>query len=292
MPSVNDVSVRYRPLSQQNHNLRQRIVVILVVLPALAWVIAEGGWLYTLTFAVILSLAAAEFGLLLRTKGYRPSLPIMIVGVLALSIGRYLWGWGSTVQLLAILCLAGQVWHSIDYERGATSSGTDFALTMGGLLICGWIGPYLISLRNLPDGLWWVLIVLPCVWTADGFAYVVGHAIGKRPLCRRLSPSKTWEGYFGGVLGGALAGYLLHMLWQTGFSEAKPVPMVSGLIVGIILGVLTPMGDLSISMIKREYNAKDTSTFIPGHGGLLDRLDSWLWAGILGYYIVQFLQSC
>ncbi len=291
MPSVNDVLVRYRPLSPRNLNLRQRIVVVLVALPGLAWVIAEGGWLYTLTFAIILSLAAAEFGLLLRTKGYRPSVPILIVGVLALSIGRYLWGLNGTAHLLAVLCLVGQVWHIVDYERGATSSGTDFALTMEGLLLCGWIGPYLISLRNLPDGLWWVLIVLPCVWTADGFAYVVGHAIGKRPLCPRLSPSKTWEGYFGGVLGGALAGYLLPLLWRTGFSDTKPVTMIGGLIVGIILGVLTPLGDLNISMIKREYNAKDTSTFIPGHGGLLDRLDSWLWAGILGYYIVLLLQN-
>ncbi|MEJ2551563.1 MAG: CDP-archaeol synthase [Anaerolineales bacterium] len=288
---MNDVSVRYRPLSPRNLNLRQRMVVVLVALPGLAWVIAEGGWLYTLTFAIILSLAAKEFGLLLRTKGHRPAVPILIVGVLALSVGRYLWGLSGTAHLLAVLCLAGQVWHVVDYERGATSSGTDFALTMGGLLLCGWIGPYLISLRNLPDGLWWVLIVLPCVWTADGFAYVVGHAIGKRPLCPRLSPSKTWEGYFGGVLGGALAGYLLPLLWRAGFSDTEPVTMINGLIVGIILGVLTPLGDLNISMIKREYNAKDTSTFIPGHGGLLDRLDSWLWAGILGYYIVLFLQN-
>ncbi len=291
MPGVKDVSVRYRPLSPRNLNLRQRIVVVLVALPGLAWVIAVGGWLYTLTFAIILSLAAAEFGLLLRTKGHRPSVPILVVGVLALSIGRYLWGLNGIAHLLAFLCLISQVWHIVDYERGATSSGTDLALTVGGLLLCGWLGPYLISLRNLPDGLWWILIVLPCVWTADGFAYVVGHAIGKRQLCPRVSPSKTWEGYFGGVLGGALAGCLLPLLWRAGFSEAKPVTMVSGLIVGIILGVLTPLGDLNISMIKREYNAKDTSTFIPGHGGLLDRLDSWLWAGILGYYIVLFLQN-
>jgi phosphatidate cytidylyltransferase len=291
MPSVSDVSARYRPLSPRNHNLRQRMVVVLVAFPALAWVIAAGGWLYTITFAAILSIAVYEFGLLVRSKGYRPSLPIMTVGVLALSIARNLWGLGSTAHILAFLCLASQVWHIVDYERGATSSGTDFALTMGGLLICGWIGSYLISLRNLPNGLWWVLIILPCVWTADGFAYIVGHAFGKHPLSHRLSPKKTWEGFFGGVMGGALSGYLLPLLWRAGFFNTEAVTVVNGLIVGIIISILTPLGDLSISMIKREYNAKDTSTLIPGHGGLLDRIDSWLWAGILGYYIVLFLQN-
>lgn len=291
MLSVSDVSVRYRALFPRNHNLRQRIVVILIAFPALGWVIAAGGWLYTIIFTAVLCIAVFEFGLLLRSKGYRPSLPIMIVGVLTLTIGRFLWGLDGTTHLLAFLFLASQAWHIVDYQRGAASSGTDFALTMAGLLICGWIGAFLISLRNLPNGLWWVLIVLPCVWAADGFAYVVGHAIGKRPMCQRVSPSKTWEGYVGGVFGGALFGYLLPILWKAGFSETEPVTMVNGLIVGIILSGLTPLGDLSISMIKREYNAKDTSSFIPGHGGLLDRIDSWLWAGILGYYIVRILQN-
>jgi len=291
MPSENDVSVRSQPQSPRNHNLRQRIVVILVAFPALGWLIAAGGWIYALTFAAILSIAVFEFGLLLRSKGYRPSLPIMVIGVLALAIGRFLWGVNGSAHILAFLVLVSQAWHVVDYERGATSSGTDFALTMGGLVICGWIGPYLISLRNLPDGLWWILIVLPCVWAADGFAYAIGHAIGKHPLSKRLSPKKTWEGFFGGVLGGAVFGYLLALLWRDGFVDTQPVTMLNGLMVGIILSVLTPVGDLSISMIKREFNAKDTSTFIPGHGGLLDRIDSWLWAGILGYYIVLFLQN-
>ena len=78
---------------------------------------------------------------------------------------------------------------------------------------------------------------------------------------------------------------------KNGFVDTQPVTLLNGLIVGIILSLLTSVGDLCISMIKREYNAKDTSTFIPGHGGLLDRIDSWLWAGILGYYIVLLLQN-
>jgi phosphatidate cytidylyltransferase len=257
----------------------------------LGWLIAAGGWAYALTFAAILGIAVFELGLLFQSKGYRPSLPIMVIGVLTLAIGRHLWGVNGSAHLLVFLGLASQVWHIVDYERGATSSGTDFALTVGGLVICGWIGPYLISLRNLPDGLWWLLIVLPCVWAADGFAFVVGRTIGKHPLSQRLSPKKTWEGFFGGVFGGALFGYLLALLWRDGFVDAEPATMVNGLIIGIVLSLLTPLGDLSISMIKREYKAKDTSTIIPGHGGLLDRIDSWLWAGVLGYYIVQFLQN-
>lgn len=179
----------------------------------------------------------------------------------------------------------------MDYERGAARSGTDFAITLGGILLLGWIGPYLISLRRLPDGLWWMLTALPSVWLADGFAYLIGRAIGRHPLCRRLSPKKTWEGYLGGVVGAAFGGMLLTLLWRIGAQQAGLFTPINGLLLGTISGILTPLGDLGISMIKRELNAKDTSTLLPGHGGLLDRLDSWLWAGVIGYYFVLWLSS-
>lgn len=291
MPSENVASVEYQDLSHKNHNLRLRVAIVLLLLPFLAWVMADGAWLFTLTFASVLSIAAAEYALIFRRQGYRPALPVVVLGVFALAVGRFIWGFDRVVHMLVGLCLLSQLWHLVDYERGATQSGTDFALTAGALILLGVVGPYLISLRLMPDGLWWILVVLPAVWLADGFAYLVGMAIGRHPLSPRLSPKKTWEGYLGGVLGGSLGGLLLTLLWRSGANQTHFFTWVNGLILGTSLGILTPLGDLGISMFKREFKLKDTGNLLPGHGGMLDRLDSWLWAGVLGFYLVSWLCS-
>jgi phosphatidate cytidylyltransferase len=179
-------------------------------------------------------------------------------------------------------------WHLLDYERGRDPAATDFAVTVGGIVYLGWIGSYLIELRNLDNGLWWLLLVLPSVWFADSAAYFIGSRFGKHRLSPRLSPRKTWEGYWGGVAFGTLGGAGLAVLWHSLGSPA--VTWWQGALLGAFLSILTTLGDLGESMIKRQAGVKDSSNIIPGHGGVLDRMDSWLWAGALGYFfIVWFL---
>ena len=115
--------------------------------------------------------------------------------------------------MLSLLILAAMTYHLVAYERGQDQSGTDFAITLSGIFYLGWIGAYLISLRDLPDGIWWVLLVLPAVWIADSGAYFIGRSFGKHKLSPRLSPKKTWEGYIGGVVTGTLGAGLLAYLW-------------------------------------------------------------------------------
>ena len=146
----------------------------------------------------------------------------------------------------------------------------------------GWVGAYLIKLRNLPNGEWWFFLVLPIVWFADSGAYLVGKEIGKHKLSPRLSPKKTWEGYWGGVFFGVLGGVLFSWLWR----ENLQITLLNGAILGLILGLLTTLGDLGESMIKRQSGIKDSGHILPGHGGIFDRIDSWIWAAALGYYII------
>ncbi|MFQ5922755.1 MAG: phosphatidate cytidylyltransferase [Anaerolineales bacterium] len=263
--------------------LRQRVIISILFLPLLIWLIVRGGWLYVAGVALALGLAAAEFGQLFRRVGLRPSIPLLIVGVVGLVIARFQPDAERTALLLAAIALLSMTWHLVDYERGATRSGTDFAVTLAGIFYLGWIGAYLVSLRLLPEGQWWVLTALPVVWIVDTAAYFVGKRYGKRPLSSRLSPNKTWEGYLSGVLAGTLAGAALAALFAGLGGE---VDAVGGAIVGFLVATIAPAGDLGISMIKREMNAKDTGTLLFAHGGALDRIDSWLWASVLGFYAV------
>lgn len=269
--------------------LRERVAVVLLLIPAIIWIVYCGGWLFAVAMAFLLTLAGWEFGLLFREHGFRPSVPLLLVGVPSLCLARYLGDFSLSTTWLTGLCLMAMIWHLMDYEGGASRSGTDFAITVAGFVYVGWIGSFLISLRCMQDGLWWLLVALPAVWLADAAAYFAGRRWGRHRLVPRLSPKKTWEGYLAGILVGSLSGMGLACLWRFGAGPFSSLTASGGLILGLVLSVLAVMGDLGVSMIKREMGVKDTGSLIPGHGGVLDRLDSWIWAGVLGFYLVGWV---
>lgn len=269
--------------------LRQRVLVTVVLLPVGLWVFALGGWIFAAAMALVMALAGLEYAGLFHHGGARPAALLLVLGPALLVLGRQLRGLEVTVALVAALALAAMTWHLVDYERGAPRSGTDFGLTLGGTVYLGIVGGYLVSLRNLPDGLWWLLVGLPAVWIGDSAAYFLGRAYGRHKMAPRLSPKKSWEGYAAGVVAAALAGVGLAALYGRVLHQAPTLTPLAGLILGLAAGVVTPLGDLGISMMKRELQVKDTGTLLPGHGGVLDRIDSWLWAGVLGYYLALLL---
>jgi len=266
--------------------LSKRLLVVIFLIPFGIALISFGGIPYQLFVAITLGIAAWEYCQLFRKSDFYPSTVLVIGGTVALILQRAWLGFVGADILLSLLVLASMTYHLVDYERGRNQAATDFGITVGGIFYVGWLGAYLISLRGLPEGKWWVLLVLPAVWLADAGAYLFGSRLGRHPLSPRLSPKKTWEGYFGGILFGILGGALLAACWHL---MSPPVTAVRGAIMGMVLAILSPLGDLGESMFKRQAGAKDSSNIIPGHGGLLDRYDSWLWAGILGYYLIQWL---
>ncbi|MDD5466523.1 MAG: phosphatidate cytidylyltransferase [Anaerolineales bacterium] len=266
--------------------LVSRLLVAIVLLPLGLLVIAYGGWLYALVIAGIMGLAGWEYVKLFRAGGLQPAGVLVPTGAMALVLGRYWNGFESAPWLLSFLILAGMIHHLVAYECGRDQAATDFNVTLGGVLYLGWIGAYLISLRTLPEGEWWVLLALPAVWLADTGAYFIGRRFGKRRLSPRLSPKKSWEGYLAGVVTATLGTALLAALWRIGAGPATEILPWRGAVLGLALSVLTPLGDLGESMIKRQMGVKDSSNLIPGHGGVFDRIDSWLWGGVLGYTII------
>lgn len=143
-----------------------------------------------------------------------------------------------------------------------------WSVAVGAALYVGGLAGFTVLLRRVPDGLAWLLLALAVTWAYDTGAYAVGRGVGRRPFMRRLSPRKTWEGVFGGTAAavGTTAAFVpfLPLEWW----QVAPL--------GLAWAVAAQAGDLTESMLKREANRKDSGTLIPGHGGMLDRIDSLL----------------
>lgn len=272
--------------------LKERVIAAAVLLPIGLAFIYLGSWPFTLFVSLVLGGAAWEFARMFRKGGYQPSTRLLIAGVVALALARGFADHGMQMTLgpalLALLVMVSMAVHVIAYQRGQQQAAVDFVIDMGGILYLGWLGSYLISLRLLerPDGMFAILLALPAVWAADSGAYYFGSRFGKHKIAPRVSPGKSWEGYAGGIASGVLAGGLLALL----YSQFDPsFTLARGALLGLALAAITPLGDLGESLIKRQFGVKDSSHLIPGHGGLMDRIDSWIWAAAISFYILQLV---
>jgi len=250
-----------------------------VLIPLVLGAILVGGDVFTVLVTLVLGLAAFEFVRLMQRGGFEPALlftwGFVVLGVLVTRGPTGAWVRPTMAGLLG----GALVWQLFQSQRAAPTA--DWALTVVGGLYIGWMGGHLIALREMPDGAQWLLLPLVITWSADTGAYLVGSTWGRHKLIPRLSPGKTWEGTIGGGLTGILVGGPLAAVFGKG--------VLDGLALGALIGVASPLGDLGISMMKRQVGAKDSSHLIPGHGGMLDRIDSILFTVVVGYYYVQWI---
>lgn len=141
---------------------------------------------------------------------------------------------------------------------------------------------HMVLLYALPDGVKWIFLMLTIVMMGDSAAYYLGTAFGKRRLYPEVSPKKSIEGALGGLAGSIVGAFLVRLLY---FPALTPVDCVAA---ALILGILGQLGDLFESLLKRSFGVKDSGNMVPGHGGILDRLDSILFAAPAAYYYVMF----
>lgn len=272
--------------------MRARVISAAILLPAVLVLCYIGGWPYALLVVAATALSANEYVGMFRRRGY--TLSVVTVGLLML-----LWEtsgiwpgqvWFPALVALGILILS--LWELIQSRRhpGRFNPTETWALTVAGGTYLGLGGAYLIALRAVPDGFWWTLSTFMAVWVGDSAAYFLGRRYGRHKMAPTISPGKSWEGYAAQVVGGPLAGLLMAWLGQMIYGETATLTFSHGIILGLIVSVFCPAGDFLVSMMKREVAVKDTSGLIPGHGGMLDRIDSLLWAGILGYVLALWLR--
>lgn len=263
----------------------RRIVSAAVGIPLITGVIWAGlPWMSTfvLISAVI---GAVELCHLARGWGGRPLGKLSAFWASVFVLGGYLLttevSAGSVMVVVASALVMGILaWY---FLRGRSGAGAkDLGLTAAAAAYTGILLAHAIVLRASPDGSEWVLLAVLSTFGADTLAFLVGTAIGKRPLAPSISPNKTWEGSVAGVVAAMVVTIIMV------FFFSLPVSVSESAVLGLALGLLGQMGDLSVSWIKRVASVKDSGTIIPGHGGLLDRLDSIVFNLALVYYFSQW----
>ncbi|HEU5375076.1 MAG TPA: phosphatidate cytidylyltransferase [Ktedonobacteraceae bacterium] len=268
------------------HSVGLRTITALVGIPVVLVVLWLGGWWAFATAALVTVLAIYELHTMTLHEGYHP----VILVSLALSFLFLVAAMLPQQRLLLLeigISVALLVSFPILFMREKLEGAmVDWSLTMAIAVYLGWPMSFLLLLRGyqagLSDGLWWLLMLFGGVWGFDTGAFFAGHFFGRHKLAPIISPGKTWEGVFGGLLFSVIAGLLFTTL-------PMGVPWYLAVLLGLLVGVAATLGDLAESLIKRQTHVKDSGQFFPGHGGILDRIDSILFAVLVVYIFAQLI---
>ena len=167
-------------------------------------------------------------------------------------------------------------------RRQKEGAFTTWGWTIAGILYVGWLLSYLVALRGLDGGRNWVFLALFTTWASDTAAFFIGGKLGRHKLAPNISPGKTWEGATGGILGAII----VSILFFTATPFHLPLTYWQAIPLSILVSIFGQVGDLVESLLKRNMGVKDSGKLMPGHGGVLDRMDSIIFAGIVVYYYV------
>jgi phosphatidate cytidylyltransferase len=270
--------------ADHRRNLVERAISAVVLLPIAIWLTWLGGWPFALLVAVAAGLGAVElllmFGRLRLAEWYGVAIAAAIPLLAALHRGETLLpDWSPLALAFATLALFGVLLFTHEEQAEVPARAGRVALAW---IYCGLLASTLVGLR-VQGGTAWVVLAFVVTWANDTFAYFAGMLFGKHKLYEKVSPKKTWEGFAGGALG-SVAGALVV---RSTLLPELPVPMA--VLLGAGAALLGPMGDFTESLLKRAAGVKDSGRLIPGHGGLLDRIDALLFVVPWVYLFVRWL---
>ena len=250
-------------------NLRQRLISALILTPVVLLAVYLGGWVYALAVAAAVGLGLGEWLRLVDPAAPRPVIAAMYAGLLLVLVPAAC-GWPGNSFLILLVLTPAAWWLTLNVNRDPVRA-RNIAL---GLPYMAGAGLALVYLRALPDiGLPFVIYLLAVVWGTDIGAYLAGRIIGGPKLAPKISPQKTWAGFAGGLFLAAVLGYIVVLLLGA-------QPAGASVIFAVLLSAVAQMGDLFKSFFKRRAGVKDSGSLIPGHGGILDRIDGLAFAAI------------
>ncbi|MDD3804329.1 MAG: phosphatidate cytidylyltransferase [bacterium] len=266
-------------------NLFFRLLTSFAFVPFFLAIFDFGSYPFLFLILGIIGIMAYEFFYLLRAKKLNPYFK---VGVFSSVILGFIMYYSSAlftyflITFLIMLVTVGELRREKNGESIIYMSSTTF-----GVIYTGWLGGHMLLVRQFSESVFnsGIMIYLPflMIWMADTGAFFLGSLIGKHKIIPRISPSKSYEGLIGGLIFSFLSGFAFMKIWAQ-FLTAADILILS--IIAVTAGLA---GDLVESAMKRDANIKDISSFLPGHGGVLDRFDSILFALPLFYYYFVFI---
>lgn len=250
---------------------------------------------FTLAIGLLSVLGILEYSQLLKKQNIRPQTAAMMSLSLLLLALIYISAHYSALKqtnfiidgeriMCFFLFLVFLIVFINELLRGNPEQGLlNAAANLFGTVYIGFMFAYILMVRLMPggDGLFYILFTILVTWCNDTGAYFVGSTLGKHKLSPRISPNKSIEGSIGGLIGGLICTWVLAFLFHK-----RVLPLI---ILGVLVVVAGQIGDLIESIIKRNAGVKDSGTFLPGHGGLLDRFDSLLLAAPIVYYTITYI---
>ena len=271
-----------RPCGQPMEQLKRVASAIVILPPLLFFLYYAPPGLFSLFVLALVAISLHEYFQMLMLTQLPVCSSTSYVAAFLLVCSAHLGGiHGMSAALslgLVLLCLSALCTPQLASQRFLGLLHSLFAV-----LFIGWPLSYLVLLRGLQAGKWYLFFLCAIVWIGDSMAMYVGKSLGRHKMAPSISPGKTWEGAAGGVLAG-----LTTALIGAHFLLPELMPWQS-LCLGLVVTVGAQVGDLGESMIKRYAGVKDSGELIPGHGGLLDRIDSLLLAAPMLLYAVGFL---
>lgn len=270
--------------------MRTRTISAVVVVAVVVVLAIVGHALWAIAVAVGTVIGTAEAYGFARARGQRPDTAVgysLAFGLVLSALFPEPFGLQLVLACGVVAAFVRQLARPADDRSDA-----DWVATLAYPIAIGVLARYLVLVRALPDGLAWTVVLLVLVWANDTGAYFGGRAWGHTPFFPSLSPKKTREGALAGAVGSVVAGLVLPALGALGPAAIAPLGDLSPIalaVVGLAVAVAGPAGDLSMSFLKRQAGVKDAGDLIPGHGGILDRIDSWLFAAPVVYYAALLL---
>jgi phosphatidate cytidylyltransferase len=268
-------------MNEKNRNLALRVGSALLLFPALVWVTWLGGLPFTLVLAAAAAVSAFELTSMFTRVRVPEAFGVIVAGLLPVVPWWAEQGARAYPNFIPfVLAVAAMTLLVLNLFRAGPIDGAPQRVAASALawLYCGVLIGMVVGVR-LRFGFVWVILTFVTTWLNDTLAYFAGRFFGKTPFSPRVSPKKTWEGFAGGVLGSVLGALLVKAVFLVipqPEGEAFLLSWTGCVGLGLGAAVLGPLGDLCESMLKRSAGVKDSGRLIPGHGGLLDRIDALL----------------
>lgn len=261
----------------------KRIITGILIGLVVALVIWFGEPVFTILTSLVAAVAAFEYYRIVKNEHIQPLTYFGIVFSVLLVVNAHS-PFNFTLPLILVLAtLVPLIW--MIFRHNKDNSFINWGWTVTGILYTGWLLSFYVSIRALDQGVGWVFLVLSCTAFCDVFAYAVGSAMGKHALAASVSPGKTWEGSIGGLAASIIFAVIACVCFQL------PLSYWQMIVAGIIIGIISQLGDLVESLLKRNMKAKDAGNLLPGHGGILDRIDSHLLVAPVAYYLIILANS-